>query len=111
MESFPYDEPSGEIRAVSARVLYDGGIAVMLSVPGEDEPVEATFDGDQHTLFMTWDESRPIDLAGTKGADRYCQELVARNVACLNRDLAQRRRAQERRRRELMGREAEHVGG
>jgi hypothetical protein len=101
------DDQAGEVRAVSAHVLYDGNIAVMLAVPGHDEPAEMTFPGDLHTLFMTSEESKPIDLDGTKGDDRYCQEIVARGVARLNADLAQRRAFQERRRREQAER-AEH---
>jgi hypothetical protein len=59
---------------------------------------------------MTSEESVPIDLEGIKAGDRRCHELVARGVGRLNRDLAQQRRMQDRRRREHAEREAEHVG-
>lgn len=106
MDNDPFDDDqAGEIRAVSARVLYDGNVAVMLSIPGSDELAETTLPGDLHTLFMTSEESQPIDLDGTKGDDRYCQEIVARGVARMNADLRRQRAAQERRRREQAARE------
>jgi hypothetical protein len=90
------DDEIGEIRAVSAEVCYDGSVAVQLAVPGYDEPVETTFPGNEHTLLMTWDAARPIDLEGTTAADRRVQEIVARGVARLNEDLARQRTRQER---------------
>jgi hypothetical protein len=72
------DDQAGEIRAVSAGVLEDGTIAVMLSVPGHDELAEMAFAGDLHTLFMAFGAPKPIDLEGTKGNDLYCQEIVTR---------------------------------
>jgi hypothetical protein len=96
------DEPEDAIVAVSASVLYDGSIAVLVSVPGEDEPVETVFSGDANTLLVVWGSERAqleVDLDGTTTLDRRCQEIVRRGVARLNDDLA-RRRAAERRARE-----------
>jgi hypothetical protein len=105
MDDFDDDRAGGEIEAVSARVLFDGNLMVMLRVPGSDELAEVAVPGDRHTLFMSFAESTPIDLGGTRGDDRYCQELVARHVARMNADLAQRRRMLGRRWREHVERE------
>lgn len=88
-----FEASTGEIRAVSASVLYDGSLTVMLSVPGQDELVETSFAGNEHTLLMNWSEprSKPIDLDGVTLADRRCQEIVARAVGKLNREMDRQR--------------------
>lgn len=99
-------ESHGEIRAVSARVLYDGSLAVTLIVPGEPEPVETVIAGDEHTVMVVFGSeaaSRPIDLQGTPALDRRCQRLVARGVARLNDELARRRRRQRREQQRMEG--------
>jgi hypothetical protein len=63
-----YEEPEGEIVAVSAAVRYDGSVAVTLSVPGHDEPTRTAFPGDADTLQVVWGSERAlheVDLAGT----------------------------------------------
>jgi hypothetical protein len=93
------DEPEDAIVAVSASVLYDGSIAVLVSVPGEDEPAEAVFPGDANTLLVVWGNERAqleVDLDGTTTLDRRCQMIVARGVARLNHELAQQRRQRRR---------------
>lgn len=92
MLDFDDDAPEGEIRAVSASVLYDGQIAVLLAIPGQDEPVDHTLPGDEHTVMMTHHgQSMTVDLEGTTAADRRCQRLVARGVARLNREMDRQR--------------------
>jgi hypothetical protein len=106
-----FDAPAGEIRCIAAGVRYDGQIDAELLVPGYDEPQRMTFPGSAGTLLLNWSQvPEPVDLQGTSAADRRRQEIVARHVARLNRDLEQRRWTLERQRREHLAREADHVG-
>jgi hypothetical protein len=41
-----FDDQADEIHVVSARMLYDGSIAVMLVIPGNEELVEHILPGD-----------------------------------------------------------------
>lgn len=96
------DAPDGEIRALSAAVLYDGQVVVMLAVPGVADPVEHTVPGDDHTLLLNWDEAHPlpVDLDGVTAADRRCQRIVARGVRRLNEEMDRQRERLGRRRAE-----------
>lgn len=105
------DAPEGDVRALAARVNYDGSLTILLDVPGEQDPVEHTIPGDRHTVLMTYHgQSKDVDLAGTKADDRRCQEIVARGVRRLNEDRERRRAADARRRREHEEREDERYG-
>lgn len=106
------DTADGEIRALSAAINYDGTLAVLLVVPGVEEPVEHVLPGDDHTVLLCHDEKQPlpIDLDGTGAVSRRCQELVARGVARLNETLAREHARQERRRREQQEREDDDCG-
>jgi len=105
-----FDAPVGAIRCISARVRYDGAIDAELAVPGYDEPQMVTFPGNDHTLMMTWEDTRPIALVGGTAADARCREIIAHHVARLQDELERRLRALARRRSEHPAREAEHVG-
>jgi hypothetical protein len=94
-----HEEPEGEIRALSARVRYDGWVVATVAVPGEPDPVDVPLPGDGDTLQVVWGNERAtheVDLAGSTKLDRRVQAIVARGVACLNHELAQLRRRQRR---------------
>lgn len=102
------DDEQGEIRAVSAAVLYDGQISVMLDVPGHDELVEHAIQGDAWTVLLTHHgQSLPIDMGGATATDRRCPELVRRGVRRLNEDMDRQRERMGRHRDEWM--DGDHV--
>lgn len=95
------DEPTGEIRCITASVQFDGSLSVELVVPGYDDLVPMTFEGTQDTLMMTWSHAgRPVNLHGGNHHDARCREVIGFHVARLQLELERQWRMQARLRRE-----------